>query len=103
MNGGKPVLSKNASPTATPSAQAARRHGFRTRSTPAGAARDDILDAIAVCRTATLIAAGTATASARRRTRSPRPADEHLVLKVQAKKMRGTHGNCLETLDGGRC
>ena len=63
MNGGKPVLAKKRKPEGF----AARRrllikHGFA----PAlerlpGAARDDILDAVAVCRTATLIAAGKAT------------------------------------------
>ena len=38
------------------------RHGFRSKvDRLTGAARDDILDAIAVCRTATLIAAGHAT------------------------------------------
>jgi predicted RNase H-like nuclease len=63
MNGGKPVLSKKRQPEG----YAERRkllatHGFRTGiDRLSGAARDDILDAIAVCRTATLIAAGTAT------------------------------------------
>ena len=63
MNGGKPVLSKKRQP----GGYAERRkllakHGFKTRiDRLAGAARDDILDAIAVCHTATLIAAGTAT------------------------------------------
>ena len=57
MNGGKPVLSKKRQPDG----YAERRgllatHGFRTSvERLSGAARDDILDAIAVCRTATLI------------------------------------------------
>ncbi|MBV8392607.1 MAG: DUF429 domain-containing protein [Alphaproteobacteria bacterium] len=63
MNGGKPVLSKKRQPDGY--AQRRRllaRHGFKTKvECLSGAARDDILDAIAVCRTATLIAAGTAT------------------------------------------
>lgn len=63
MNGGKPVLSKKRQPDGFAERRTLlARHGF---STPVerlpGAARDDILDAIAVCRTATLIAAGTAT------------------------------------------
>ena len=63
MNGGKPVLSKKRQPDG----YAERRrllaeHGFAAPiERLLGAARDDILDAIAVCRTATLIAAGTAT------------------------------------------
>ena len=63
MNGGKPVLSKKRQPDG----YAERRklltsHGFKTKvDRLTGAARDDILDAIAVCRTATLIAAGQAT------------------------------------------
>ena len=63
MNGGAPVLSKKR----RPDGYAERRkllakHGFTTKvERLPGAARDDILDAIAVCRTATLIAAGTAT------------------------------------------
>ena len=63
MNGGQPVLSKKRQPDG----YAERRkllagHGFKTKiDRLSGAARDDILDAIAVCRTATLIAAGTAT------------------------------------------
>jgi predicted RNase H-like nuclease len=63
MNDGKPVLSKKRQPDGY--AERRRllgRHGFRTKvERLSGAARDDILDAIAVCRTATLIAAGTAT------------------------------------------
>jgi predicted RNase H-like nuclease len=63
MNDGKPVLSKKRQPDG----HAARRrllarHGFRCRvNRLPGAARDDILDAIAVCRTALLIAEGKAT------------------------------------------
>ncbi len=63
MNDGRPVLSKKRQPEG----RAERRrllaeHGFRpTLERLSGAAPDDILDAIAVCRTATLIAAGTAT------------------------------------------
>ena len=63
MNGGKPVLSKKRQPEG----YAERRkllaqHGFKTKiDRLPGAARDDILDAIAVCRTATLIGAGAAT------------------------------------------
>src|SRR5690242_19809443 len=63
MNGGKPVLSKKR----RPEGYAERRrllaaHGFKTKlDLLSGAARDDILDAIAVCRTATLIAEGKAT------------------------------------------
>ena len=63
MNGGKPVFSKKRQ--ADGHAERRRllaRHGFRTKiDRLPGAARDDILDAIAVCRTATLIAARTAT------------------------------------------
>jgi predicted RNase H-like nuclease len=57
MNGGKPVLSKKR----RPDGYAERRkllawHGFKTTvERLPGAARDDILDAIAVCRTALLI------------------------------------------------
>jgi predicted RNase H-like nuclease len=63
MNGGKPVLSKKR----RPEGYAERRrllakHGFKVKvGRLPGAARDDILDAIAVCRTATLIADGEAT------------------------------------------
>ena len=63
MNGGKPVLSKKRQPDG----YAERRrllamHGFKTKvERLSGAARDDILDAIAVCHTATLIAARIAT------------------------------------------
>jgi predicted RNase H-like nuclease len=63
LNGGKPVLSKKRKPEG----YAERRrllasHGFEPPvERLAGAARDDILDAIAVCRTALLIADGKAT------------------------------------------
>jgi predicted RNase H-like nuclease len=63
MNGGKPVLAKKRQPDG----YAKRRrllaaHGFKcTVDRLPGAARDDILDAIAVCRTALLIAQRKAT------------------------------------------
>jgi predicted RNase H-like nuclease len=62
MNGGKPVLSKKRQPEGyAERLKLLARHGFRTRvERLSGAARDDILDAIAVCRTATLIARGEA-------------------------------------------
>ena len=63
MNGGRPVLSKKRQPEGyAERRKLLAKHGFRTKvDRLSGAARDDILDAIAVCRTATLIAAGTAT------------------------------------------
>jgi predicted RNase H-like nuclease len=63
MNGGKPVLSKKRQPEGyAERLKLLARHGFRTKvDRLSGAARDDILDAIAVCRTATLIARGQAT------------------------------------------
>jgi len=63
MNGGKPVLSKKRQPEGfTERLKLLRKHGFKVKiERLPGAARDDILDAIAVCRTAGLIAAGTAT------------------------------------------
>jgi predicted RNase H-like nuclease len=63
MNGGMPVLSKKRQPQGRADRlKLLARHGFRTRiDRLSGAAPDDILDAIAICRTATLIAAGTAT------------------------------------------
>jgi predicted RNase H-like nuclease len=63
MNGGKPVLSKKRQPEGYEERRKLlSRHGFKTKiERLPGAARDDILDAIAVCRTATLIAADTAT------------------------------------------
>jgi predicted RNase H-like nuclease len=63
MNDDKPVLSKKRQPDGyAERLKLLARHGFKTKiDRLSGAARDDILDAIAVCRTATLIAAGTAT------------------------------------------
>jgi len=63
MNGGKPVLSKKRQAEGyAERLKLLSRHGFRTKvERLSGAARDDILDAIAVCRTATLIASGQAT------------------------------------------
>ncbi len=63
MNGGKPVLSKKRKPDGfAERRKLLARHGFKVKVEPlSGAARDDILDAVAVCRTAMLIAAGTAT------------------------------------------
>jgi predicted RNase H-like nuclease len=63
MNGGRPVLSKKRQPEGY--AERCRLLAEHDFPSPAdrlpGAARDDILDAIAVCRTALLIAQGTAT------------------------------------------
>ncbi|HTR87560.1 MAG TPA: DUF429 domain-containing protein [Reyranella sp.] len=63
MNGGKPVLSKKRQPDGyAERLKLLAKHGFKTRiDRLSGAARDDILDAIAVCRTAMLIASGDAT------------------------------------------
>ena len=63
MNGGKPVLSKKRKPDGfAERLKLLARHGFKWKvETLSGAARDDVLDAMAVCRTATLIADGTAT------------------------------------------
>jgi predicted RNase H-like nuclease len=63
MNRGKPLLSKKRQPEGFEERlKLLTKHGFKWRPEPLrGAARDDVLDAIAVCRTATLIAAGTAT------------------------------------------
>lgn len=63
MNGGKPVLSKKRRPEGFAERRTLlARHGFRMKVEPlSGAARDDILDAVAVCRTAMLIAEGKAT------------------------------------------
>jgi predicted RNase H-like nuclease len=63
MNGGKPVLSKKRQPEGyAERLRLLAKHGFKTKiERTSGAARDDILDAIAICRTATLIADGTAT------------------------------------------
>lgn len=63
MNEGKPVLAKKRKPDGFAERQALlARHGFdwKVKALP-GAARDDVLDAMAVCRTAMLIADGTAT------------------------------------------
>jgi len=62
MNDGKPVLSRKRRPEGfAERLDLLARHGFlwEPRSLP-GAARDDVLDAIAVCRTALLIAQGEA-------------------------------------------
>lgn len=63
MNEGKPVLSRKRRPEGYAERLALlAKHGFGTTiERLPGAARDDILDAISVCRTAMLIAAGTAT------------------------------------------
>jgi len=63
MNGGKPVLSKKRQPDGYAERRGLlAKHGLEPGiERLSGAARDDILDAIAVCRTAMLIAAGTAT------------------------------------------
>jgi predicted RNase H-like nuclease len=62
MNGGNPVLSKKRKPEGyAERRKLLAKHGFKTKvDRLPGAARDDILDAIAVCRTATLIAGATA-------------------------------------------
>lgn len=63
MNGGRPVLSRKRRPEGfAERLELLARHGFpwEPRSLP-GAARDDVLDAMAVCRTALLIAQGAAT------------------------------------------
>jgi predicted RNase H-like nuclease len=63
MNGGRPVLSKKRQPEGFQERlKLLARHGFavKVEKLP-GAARDDVLDAVAVCRTATLIAEGKAT------------------------------------------
>lgn len=63
MNGGKPVLSKKRKPEGFAERQdLLARHGFIWKVGPLpGAARDDVLDAMAVCRTAMLISESTAT------------------------------------------
>lgn len=62
MNGGKPVLSRKREPDGFAERLALlTRHGFEWKPQAiSGAARDDVLDAIAVCRTALLIANGKA-------------------------------------------
>jgi predicted RNase H-like nuclease len=71
MNGGKPVLSKKRKPDGyAERRRLLARHGFRCLvDRLPGAARDDILDAIAVCRTALLIAERKATRLGPARTR----------------------------------
>jgi predicted RNase H-like nuclease len=63
MNNGKPVLSKKRKPEGfAERLKLLAGHGFKWKPvTVSGAARDDVLDAMAVCRTAMLIAEGTAT------------------------------------------
>jgi len=63
MNGGKPVLSKKRKPEGfAERLKLLAKHGFKWKPVPLpGAARDDVLDALAVCRTAMLIADGGAT------------------------------------------
>lgn len=63
MNGGKPALSKKRKPEGfVERHRLLAKHGFKWKAEPvAGAARDDVLDAMAVCRTAMLIAEGKAT------------------------------------------
>lgn len=63
MNGGKPVLSKKRQPEGFEERlKLLHKHGFRPKvERLSGAGRDDILDAVAVCRTAMLIALGDAT------------------------------------------
>ena len=63
MNGGKPVLSKKRQPDGyAERRKLLAKHGFKTKiDRLSGAARDDILDAIAVCRTALLITQDKAT------------------------------------------
>ena len=63
MNGGKPVLSKKRQPDGfAERLRLLARHGLKWKPvTVSGAARDDVLDAMAVCRTAMLIAERTAT------------------------------------------
>jgi hypothetical protein len=62
MNGGKPVLAKKRKPDGyAERCRLLAEHGFACSvDRLSGAARDDILDAIAVCRTALLIAQGKA-------------------------------------------
>lgn len=63
MNGGKPVLAKKRKPDGFAERhKLLLRHGFKWKvEALSGAARDDVLDAMAVCRTAMLIAEGAAT------------------------------------------
>lgn len=63
MNDGRPVLSRKRRPDGfVERLELLARHGFAWEPRPMpGAARDDVLDAMAVCRTALLIAQGAAT------------------------------------------
>lgn len=63
MNGDRPLLSKKRRPDGfADRRQLLAEHGFEwSAAALPGAARDDVLDAMAVCRTAMLIALGTAT------------------------------------------
>ena len=63
MNGGQPVLARKRRPEGfAERLDLLARHGFPwTPRSLSGAARDDVLDAMAVCRTALLIAEGAAT------------------------------------------
>jgi predicted RNase H-like nuclease len=63
MNGDRPVLAKKRQPDGfAQRLKLLAKHGLTWKpQTISGAARDDVLDAMAVCRTAMLIAAGTAT------------------------------------------
>ena len=63
MNNGKPVLAKKRQPDGfAERCKLLARHGFKWKvESLFGAARDDVLDAMAVCRTAMLIAEGAAT------------------------------------------
>jgi len=63
MNGGKPVLSKKRKPDGFDERlRLLGKHGFKMKiDTFKGAGRDDLLDAMACCRTAALIAEGKAT------------------------------------------
>lgn len=63
MNGGRPLLSKKRRPEGfADRLKLLAEHGYEWKAAALpGAARDDVLDAMAVCRTATLIAQGKAT------------------------------------------
>ena len=63
MNGGRPALSRKRKPEGFAERhELLAQHGFKWKAeTVSGAARDDVLDAMAVCRTAMLIAQGGAT------------------------------------------
>jgi predicted RNase H-like nuclease len=74
MNGGRPVLSRKRKPEGyAERCRLLARHGFAcTVDRLSGAARDDILDAIAVCRTALLIAQSAASRLGPARSRDSR-------------------------------